>query len=85
VRRIVASCVSLVSHTVSHSIKHLLLIICARLQNLAVVFEALRLVLLGRGRGLELYVGITDAEDVGGHYGLCMVCLMFDRFLRVVV
>jgi len=38
-----------------------------------VVLQALRLaVLLGRGRGLELHVGVADAEDVGGHLGLCV-------------
>jgi hypothetical protein len=54
-----------------------------------VVLETLWLILLGGGRGLELHIGIADAEDIGGHYGLCMVCMvcmvcmMFDRFLRV--
>ena len=46
---------------------HLLLAVHARLQNLTVVLEALGLVFLGRWCGLELHVGVANAENVGGH------------------
>jgi len=45
----------------------LLLTVHARLQNLTVVLEALGLVFLGRWRGLELHIGVADAENVGRH------------------
>lgn len=50
--------------------RNLLLGLHARLQNLTMVLHALRLVLLGRGCGFELGVGVADAEHVGGHVGL---------------
>jgi hypothetical protein len=53
----------------------LLLIIHARLQNLTVVLEALGLVLLGRGRWLDLGVGVADAEHIGRHFGLLLAAI----------
>jgi hypothetical protein len=52
--------------------RHLLLAIQLRLQNLTVVVEALRVLLfshlLWRWRGLDLCVGVAGAENVGRHY-----------------
>jgi hypothetical protein len=54
----------------------LLLVIHARLQDLAMVLQALGLVLFGRRCWLELDVSVADAEHVGSHYACCM--LQFD-------
>lgn len=45
----------------------------ARLQNLTVVLHALGLVLLGRGCGLDLNIGVAGAEHVGGHVELLLL------------